>query len=26
VRPARNIDPFGGAAASEVKQPRAPQE
>ena len=26
VRPARNIDPFGGAAASEVKQPRTPQE
>jgi RND family efflux transporter MFP subunit len=26
VRPARNVDPFGGAAASEVKQPRTPQE
>ncbi len=26
VRPARNVDPFGGAAASEVKQPRTRQE
>ena len=26
VRAARNIDPFGGAAASEVKKPRPPQE
>ena len=26
VRPARNVDPFGGAAASEVKQPRVRQE
>lgn len=26
VRPARNVDPFGGAPASEVKQPRTRQE
>ncbi len=26
VRPARNVDPFGGAAASEVKQPRTRPE
>jgi RND family efflux transporter MFP subunit len=26
VRPARNVDPFGGAAASEVKQPQTRQE
>jgi len=26
VRPARNVDPFGGAAASEVQQPRTRQE
>jgi len=26
VRPARNVDPYGGTAASEVKQPRTRQE
>lgn len=26
VRPARNVDPYGGSAASEVKQPRTRQE
>ena len=26
VRPARNVDPFGGAAASEIQQPRTRQE
>ena len=26
VRPARNVDPYGGTAASEVQQPRTRQE
>jgi hypothetical protein len=26
VRPARNIDPYGGTSASEVQQPRTRQE